>query len=79
MADKTLAELLETYKYAEDQRPCLIAFDKCGCPKAAHGIDAGLVGWLVKFIEECDWAAKFEVRPVSFVRNGGLAFDCAHQ
>jgi hypothetical protein len=79
MGDKPLAELLETYKYAEDQRPCLIAFDKCGCPKAAHGVDASLMSHVVEFIAECHWAEKFEMRPVAFVRNGGLIFDCAHQ
>jgi len=70
-------------EYTEDQRPCLVAKNPCGCYVAASGLDF-----------ECDWQeikgfceevfrsspnATIEFRPVSFVRNGGLSFACRHR
>jgi hypothetical protein len=71
--------------YDNDSIPCLVARCKCGLYVAAFGLEAKDLtedtqgsDALRRFIKECNFAgAEFEIRPVSFVRNGGLTFDHA--
>ncbi len=80
-------------EYAEDQKPCLVAKKPCGCYVAACVLDDGALeevrDWniesdldlpaVVDFLKEGnEWGATYEVRPVSFVRSGGLNFGCKH-
>lgn len=68
--------------YAEDQQPCIVAKKSCGCYCAASGIDDFDIRQdfesLIDFLHEMKSCA-FELRPVSFVRSGGLTFDCKHK
>lgn len=82
------------HRYAEDQTPCIVARKPCGCYCAAAGLDEEelleIVEWkigedldlpaLIEFLRECSVeGSTFEVRPVSFVRAGGLTFNCKHK
>ncbi len=67
----------ETHEYAEDQRPCLVIKAKCGHYVAAYSLDAEDLLGVGAFMRQFDgYHAEFEVRPVSFVRNGGLTLGC---
>jgi hypothetical protein len=70
-------------KYAEEQKPCVVARLACGHFVAASMLDvAGRDGCisleslleLKEFMQEFPDDTAFELRPVSFVRRGGLTF-----
>lgn len=71
-------------EYAEDQKPVLVAKKPCGCYAAALCLspNLGIRGSAVqleKFVEEFDgYDIHFEVRPLAFVRQGGLNVECRH-
>jgi hypothetical protein len=88
------AAVIEPHSYEEDQRPCIVARKPCGCYCAAAGLDEDelleLVEWdiesdldrpaLIEFFKDAALhGATFELRPVSFVRAGGLNFNCEHE
>lgn len=69
-------------EYTEDQLPCVVAKLPCGhivgaCCLDSH--DSTITFQSLKevqdFILEAPEGATFEMRPISFVRNGGLSFD----
>lgn len=67
-------------EYTEDEQPCLVAKKRCGHYCAAHVLTAEHPRDLkeayesaVEFVEQ---GATLEIRPVSFVQNGGLTFHC---
>ncbi len=75
-------------EYTEDQQPCLVAKKPCGHYFAASAIDADDFrtavscpdGW-TRLVEDAQDFLKtpgveLEIRPVAFVRNGGLTFNC---
>jgi hypothetical protein len=68
--------------YVEDQKPCLVAVKQCGCVVAVSHMDPDDKGdWEAgkDFVREVKaQGARVEFRPVSFIRNGGLEFDCPH-
>ncbi len=78
----------DTHLYAEDQRPCIVAKKSCGCYVAACCLDDVIfrellheprTSILLNFLSNCDkYDATLEIRPASFVRAGGLNFDCKH-
>jgi hypothetical protein len=64
----------------EDQQPCLVAKKPCGCFVAAAGLDQPMnLEEITEFYREVGDRAVIEFRPVSFVRNGGLNFQCTHK
>lgn len=67
--------------YKGSDRPIMVARKKCGCYVAALVIDnMDRIEEIDDFRKECDeWGATLEVRPVRFVHNGGLSFDCKHK
>lgn len=78
-------------EYAEDQQPCIVVKKPCGCYIAACGFDdddiQSILKWdagdrnlpgVLAFLKEAGNDVTFELRPVSFVRSGGLKFDCRH-
>lgn len=77
--------------YTEDQQPCIIAVKPCGCSVGACVLDDSDLGeleaWngddldapkIIEFVRDMSMC-KFVLRPVSFVRAGGLNFDCRHK
>lgn len=66
--------------YSEEMRPCLTAWKKCGCCIAVCSARPNPrdIPDLVGFMAELP-GCTFEWRPVAFVRNGGLNFDCTHK
>lgn len=88
MAKAKPAEIGPTYRYADDEVPCVVVRKSCGCYVAAHAlgddelddIRRGKGLTVVDFIREFDGRdVSLEIRPVSFVRKGGLSFDCEHK
>lgn len=94
MQDKQiLAEAGKPSVYAEDQQPCVVAKKPCGCYQAAYGLDGGdliaMAKWsgkestrppFIDFLKEYELdSVEFEIRPVSFVREGRLTFVCMHK
>jgi hypothetical protein len=79
-------------EYAEAETPCIVVRKPCGCYVAACGLDDSelreIVNWnissyidmpsVIRFLKEFEPVAEFELRPVSFVRSGGLNFSCDH-
>ena len=64
-------------KYAADERPCLVAKKKCGHYVAACALwPRGLQVAADFAVEMEEHGAILEIRPASFVRSGGLTFDC---
>lgn len=84
MADEKLIEEAAKAKdqYTEDQRPCVVAKLPCGHIVAACGLDARdsevslpSLKEVQDFMLEAPEGTTFEMRPISFVRNGGLSLD----
>jgi len=67
-------------EYTEDQQPCIVAKNPCGCYVAACSFDDDdrNLSDVLAFLKEADQDVTFEFRPVSFVRSGGLNFGCKH-
>lgn len=71
---------MNTDEYTEDQHPCMVAKKPCGCFVAAAGLDHSLnLEEITSFYREVSPYATVEFRPISFVRNGGLNFQCRHR
>jgi hypothetical protein len=72
-------------EYAEDQRPVMVVKKPCGCYIAALCLSPNICipdadVSLRDFVREFkDHDVDFEVRPVAFVRQGGLEFNCTHK
>lgn len=72
-------------EYAEDQRPVMVAKKRCGCYVAALCLSPNICipdadSSLREFVSDfAGYDIEFEVRPVAFVRQGGLTFDCKHE
>ena len=62
--------------YDDDSMPCLVAKLPCGHYVAAYGLEVQDLNEAPTFLKECrGWGAEVEIRPVSFVRNGGLTLN----
>jgi hypothetical protein len=61
-------------KYSEDQQPCIVARMACGHYVAACCWEPDDIDTAIEFINDFRGKAVIEVRPVSFVRKGGLTF-----
>jgi hypothetical protein len=66
--------------FNNEMQPCVVARKKCGCYVAALVIsNPDRFDELPEFRREAEeYGATLEIRPVRFVRNGGLTFDCKH-
>ncbi len=70
-----LDSLLTTHEYDDTNAPCIVVKLKCGHYCAAHTLDIEDLPHIPDFMGEFP-KAKFEIRPASFVQNGGLTFAC---
>jgi hypothetical protein len=66
-------------EYNDDTRPCLVARLPCGHYCSVHALNVDdLAESIPAFIVSAfHRKATIEIRPVSFVRDGGLTFGCA--
>ncbi len=62
-------------EYIDGMQPCVVARLRCGHYCAGFVIATSILDEIPEFVLECrKRGAEIEIRPVSFIRNGGLTF-----